>query len=284
MKAITIHQPWATLLVTGEKLYETRSWHTAHRGQLLVHAAKKFTEDMRLMIGMDPFYQSLSRHGITKPDQLPKGKIVGMVTLEACIPTEELELDIARTNEQKYGDFRPGRWAWKVSRPEEAVAFAGHEAWLLSSRSRSRRKAYAAGIRESLCVAGQPAGRRRAALSLPCLEERAQRESDRRRRRHRADCSVDAGQRQPIRERWPHPKVAGELNRSNHLRHGEILRRIVGFLPPIQLRLYTVDRRSDTVFPEIRSSGVIDESSRPSQHVPQDRQIRCEWRKGNQAR
>jgi hypothetical protein len=52
LKAITIHQPWAQLLVTGEKLYETRSWHTSHRGQLVVHAARKFTEDMRLIVGM----------------------------------------------------------------------------------------------------------------------------------------------------------------------------------------------------------------------------------------
>jgi hypothetical protein len=53
---------------------------------------------------------------------------VGLVTLEACIPTEELELDIARTSEQKYGDFRPGRWAWKVTNPiafPEPISYQG---------------------------------------------------------------------------------------------------------------------------------------------------------------
>lgn len=29
MKAITIWQPWASLLVSGRKKYETRSWATA---------------------------------------------------------------------------------------------------------------------------------------------------------------------------------------------------------------------------------------------------------------
>ncbi len=28
MKAITIHQPWATLIALGEKRFETRSWGT----------------------------------------------------------------------------------------------------------------------------------------------------------------------------------------------------------------------------------------------------------------
>src|SRR5262249_50273019 len=74
-----------------------------------------------LIVGMDPFYPCLARHGITKPEQLPKGKIIGMVDLLDCIPTEELDLEIARTSEQKFGDFRPGRWAWKVTKP---VAFA----------------------------------------------------------------------------------------------------------------------------------------------------------------
>jgi hypothetical protein len=87
MKAITIHQPWATLIVAGEKRYETRSWQTAHRGLLAVHAARKFTEDMRTLIGMDPFFQALARHGITKPEQLPKGAVIGVAELTDCVAT-----------------------------------------------------------------------------------------------------------------------------------------------------------------------------------------------------
>lgn len=40
MKAITIWQPWASLLVCGEKKYETRSWATSYRGPIAIHAAK----------------------------------------------------------------------------------------------------------------------------------------------------------------------------------------------------------------------------------------------------
>jgi hypothetical protein len=128
MKAITIHQPWATLLVSAEKLYETRSWQTSHRGLLAIHAARKFTEDLRTIIGMDPFYAALARHGITKPIHLPKGAIIGFVELVECLPTEQLELEIAKTQEATFGDFRPGRWAWKTANPRilaEPVPFQG---------------------------------------------------------------------------------------------------------------------------------------------------------------
>lgn len=41
MKALTIWQPWASLLACGVKKYETRSWATQYRGPIAIHAAKK---------------------------------------------------------------------------------------------------------------------------------------------------------------------------------------------------------------------------------------------------
>lgn len=40
-KTITLWQPYATLVATGIKQYETRSWPTNYRGPLLIHAAKR---------------------------------------------------------------------------------------------------------------------------------------------------------------------------------------------------------------------------------------------------
>lgn len=39
MKAITIWQPWASLIACGAKRYETRSWPTKYRGPIAIHAA-----------------------------------------------------------------------------------------------------------------------------------------------------------------------------------------------------------------------------------------------------
>lgn len=40
MKALTLHQPWASLISGGQKWIETRSWKTEYRGELAIHAAK----------------------------------------------------------------------------------------------------------------------------------------------------------------------------------------------------------------------------------------------------
>jgi hypothetical protein len=41
MKAISIKQPWAWLIVNGYKNIENRSWKTDYRGKLLIHASKQ---------------------------------------------------------------------------------------------------------------------------------------------------------------------------------------------------------------------------------------------------
>lgn len=40
MKALTIRQPWASLVALGVKTIETRSWSTSYRGPLAIHAGK----------------------------------------------------------------------------------------------------------------------------------------------------------------------------------------------------------------------------------------------------
>lgn len=41
MKAITLNQPYASLIAAGIKTIETRRWRTNHRGPLLICAGKK---------------------------------------------------------------------------------------------------------------------------------------------------------------------------------------------------------------------------------------------------
>ena len=46
MKALTIREPWASLIVTGYKKYEFRSWKTNYRGKILIHAGLNLEKDM----------------------------------------------------------------------------------------------------------------------------------------------------------------------------------------------------------------------------------------------
>ena len=41
MKALSLHQPWATMIAQGSKTIETRNWYTQYRGDLLIVSTKK---------------------------------------------------------------------------------------------------------------------------------------------------------------------------------------------------------------------------------------------------
>lgn len=70
---MTIKQPWATLIMQGDKRFEFRSWQTKYRGDLLIHAGK----------GIDK--EAMKRLAKYLPDEIPLGKILGKVTLLNCI-------------------------------------------------------------------------------------------------------------------------------------------------------------------------------------------------------
>ena len=73
MKVLTIKQPWATLIMQGNKRFEFRSWQTKYRGELLIHAGK----------GIDK--EAVKRLANYLPQELPQGEILGKVTLVDCI-------------------------------------------------------------------------------------------------------------------------------------------------------------------------------------------------------
>lgn len=77
MKVLTIKQPWATLIMQGNKRYEFRSWQTKYRGELLIHARK----------GIDK--EAMKRLSKYLPKELQVGKILGKVTLVDCIKCDD---------------------------------------------------------------------------------------------------------------------------------------------------------------------------------------------------
>jgi activating signal cointegrator 1 len=115
MKALSLTQPWAQLVVLGEKQFETRSWRSGYRGLLAIHASKGFPARAKDLLNARQFAQSLGLFGINKP--LPLGAIVGIVELTSCIDTS-----IARgrltDKEVAFGNWSPERWAWQLKNPE----------------------------------------------------------------------------------------------------------------------------------------------------------------------
>lgn len=90
MKAITIKQPWATLIMEGYKEYEFRTWKTKYRGEILIHAGK-----------------SLDKKAMKRFEHLnleyPVGKIIAKATITNCIKVDdELRNILARKDPLVY--------------------------------------------------------------------------------------------------------------------------------------------------------------------------------------
>ncbi len=123
MKALSLWQPWATLIALGEKRFETRDWATSYRGPLAIHAAKTWNRETRWACADAPIAAALTFHDQPCGDGLPLGCIVATCRLVACIHMPEDPRDLARCpdwpasgigeRELAFGDFSPGRYAWK---------------------------------------------------------------------------------------------------------------------------------------------------------------------------
>lgn len=100
MRGLSLTQPWATLVALGHKHMETRSWPTAYRGWIAIHAALTYPKDARLFA---------ARHRDLLPADLPRGAILAVVWLNQCLPTS-----VANPSdfERQFGNFEPNRFAW----------------------------------------------------------------------------------------------------------------------------------------------------------------------------
>lgn len=122
MLALSLTQPWATLVVTGQKKIETRSWRTSHRGELGIHASKTFPRSAKALCSEEPFRGALYRESFRAVEDLPVGCLLGTVRVFDCISTDNVRRGAtdAGAREWAFGDYGPGRWAWVLT---DAVMF-----------------------------------------------------------------------------------------------------------------------------------------------------------------
>ena len=107
MKAISLLQPWASLVIMGVKKIETRNWGTKHRGTILIHAS--LGKAGSIFAAEPPF-----KKYITDFKKLPFGAIIGEVTITGVIHIERLEMNDELINrltmeEKAFGDYSEGR-------------------------------------------------------------------------------------------------------------------------------------------------------------------------------
>ncbi len=96
MKALSIRQPWAWLILNAGKDIENRTWQTQVRGRVLIHAAKGMTIDeyengFDTLLNVKKFYRDRTerreRRVIDVPsfEQLERGGIVGSIEIVDCV-------------------------------------------------------------------------------------------------------------------------------------------------------------------------------------------------------
>lgn len=119
IKALTMWQPWASLVAIGAKRYETRDWGTKYRGWLAIHAAKRWRVDQRQVLMRPPYRVVLREAGFNLAEDcpFPLGQVVAVVRLRAIYKAEsvaEVLRGAGKSRELAFGDFRHGRYAWHL--------------------------------------------------------------------------------------------------------------------------------------------------------------------------
>lgn len=107
MKALSLWQPWASLVAAGVKLHETRHWTTAYQGPLAIHAAK--TRDF----AGAPDELCAAAFGRNWMRELPLGAVVAVAKLTLCRRAEVVADHLTRAD-RAAGNFAHGRWAWRL--------------------------------------------------------------------------------------------------------------------------------------------------------------------------
>lgn len=149
MKAITLRQPFATLVALGEQWLVTRQMPTDHRGPLGIYATPEYTRaDAEFTVTQPEIANTLVRHAFKGPGELPLGAMVAIVQLVDVVPVERIDRAwitppfvsgpgryVISEKDQAYADFSPGRYAWifngveKLPQPVRIAAPEGDGLW-----------------------------------------------------------------------------------------------------------------------------------------------------------
>lgn len=90
MKALSVLQPWAWLIVHGGKTVENRGWNTPYRGRLLIHASARASGESlyqaRIWVQRELGVDVASKIPHLQNGGLRFGGIVGAVTLVDVVP------------------------------------------------------------------------------------------------------------------------------------------------------------------------------------------------------
>jgi hypothetical protein len=89
MKALSIRQPWASMILHYGKDIENRTWPTNVRGRVLIHASKGMTFDEWSDAWDFAVFRGVAREPMNDPEVFLRGGIVGSVEIVDCVTRSE---------------------------------------------------------------------------------------------------------------------------------------------------------------------------------------------------
>lgn len=123
---LSLWQPHASLWARGSKIHETRSWATKIRGDVAVHAAKKWDKELSAIAWREPF-KTHFWFDIASP---PLGCLIGVVNIVDCV---EITADNAPSSPDfDFGNYEPGRFMFRAENPrrlDKPIPWNGFQRW-----------------------------------------------------------------------------------------------------------------------------------------------------------
>ncbi|WP_062120222.1 ASCH domain-containing protein [Aureimonas sp. AU40] len=117
MKVISIWQPFASLAVHGFKFYETRGWPAPASliGQRIgIASTKNLKPEQRAAVEDEEFADFYADTKLPPLDELPLGCLLGTVVVDGCEQITEELVDQVTREEQLFGWWELGRYAWRL--------------------------------------------------------------------------------------------------------------------------------------------------------------------------
>ncbi|XP_068596209.1 activating signal cointegrator 1 [Brachionichthys hirsutus] len=129
---LSMHQPWASLLVRGIKRVEGRTWYTPHRGRLWIAAAAKKPTPQEIA-EVEAMYRHVHKKEPRFPDAYPTSCLLGCVNVTDCLSQDQFREQFSDTCEESASPF-----VFICSNPQELlVKFpmkGKHKIWKLESQ------------------------------------------------------------------------------------------------------------------------------------------------------
>ncbi|XP_067327416.1 activating signal cointegrator 1 [Anolis sagrei] len=129
---LSMHQPWASLLIKGIKRVEGRTWYTSHRGRLWIAATAKRPSQQEIS-ELETTYKILLQKDLEFPQDYPSSCLLGCVDLSDCLSQEQFKEQYPQLSQESASPF-----VFICNNPQEMIVKfpikGKHKIWKLDSK------------------------------------------------------------------------------------------------------------------------------------------------------